>query len=130
MIQLKSRLNVIDNSGALIVECIKVLKNAKWASIGDEIVVSVKKARPISEKTVGTMSTAKIRKGDVKRALIVRTKKGARRPDGRMINFDDNACVLLNDQKQPLGSRILGLVAGELRFKNWAKVVSLAPKVI
>ncbi|KAJ1673003.1 54S ribosomal protein L38, mitochondrial [Spiromyces aspiralis] len=130
MIQMKSRLNVIDNSGALVAECIKVLKNAKWASVGDEIVIAVKKARPISEKTAANMSAAKIRKGDVRRALIVRTKKGIRRPDGRVVTFDDNACVLLNNQRQPLGSRILGLVAAELRYKNWAKVVSLAPKVV
>ncbi|KAJ2453575.1 54S ribosomal protein L38, mitochondrial [Coemansia sp. RSA 2336] len=129
MIQLKSRLNVIDNSGALIAECIKVLKNAKSAGIGDEIVIAVKKARPISEKTL-SMSAAKIRKGDVRRAVIVRTKKEIRRPDGRYVRFDDNACVLLNNQQQPLGSRILGLVSAELRFKNWVKIVSLAPSVV
>ncbi|KAJ2345884.1 54S ribosomal protein L38, mitochondrial [Coemansia erecta] len=130
MIQLKSRLNVIDNSGAVVAECIKVLKNARWASVGDEIVVAVKKARPISEKTTNVQSAAKLRKGDVRRAVIVRTKKEIRRPDGRYVRFDDNACVLLNNQQQPLGSRILGLVSAELRFKNWVKIVSLAPRVI
>ncbi|KAJ2306848.1 54S ribosomal protein L38, mitochondrial [Coemansia sp. RSA 2706] len=130
MIQLKSRLNVIDNSGAVIAECIKVLKNARWAGIGDEIVVAVKKAQPISEKTSSSVSAAKIRKGDVRRAVIVRTKKEIRRPDGRYVRFDDNACVLLNNQQQPLGSRIMGLVSAELRFKNWVKIVSLAPRVV
>ncbi|KAJ2792248.1 54S ribosomal protein L38, mitochondrial [Coemansia guatemalensis] len=130
MIQLKSRLNVIDNSGALVAECIKVLRNARAANIGDEIVVAVKKARPISEKTSSSLSAAKIRKGDVRRAVIVRTRKEIRRPDGRYVRFDDNACVLLNNQQQPLGSRILGLVAAELRFKNWVKIVSLAPRVV
>ncbi|KAJ1817129.1 54S ribosomal protein L38, mitochondrial [Coemansia sp. RSA 455] len=127
---MKSRLNVIDNSGAVVAECIKVLKNAKWAEVGDEIVVAVKKARPISEAMSSSMSAAKIRKGDVRRAVIVRTKKEIRRPDGRYVRFDDNACVLLNNQQQPLGSRILGLVSAELRFKNWVKVVSLAPRVV
>lgn len=131
MIQMKSRLNVIDNSGAVVAECIKVLKNARWASVGDEIVVAVKKARPISEKlSANSMSAAKIRKGDVRRAVIVRTKQDIRRPDGRYVRFDDNACVLLNNQQQPLGSRILGLVSAELRYKNWIKVVSLAPHVV
>ncbi|KAJ1732251.1 54S ribosomal protein L38, mitochondrial [Coemansia biformis] len=130
MIQLKSRLNVIDNSGALVAECIKVLRNARWAEVGDEIVVAVKRARPISDKTSASLSAAKIRKGDVRRAVIVRTKKEIRRPDGRYVRFDDNACVLLNNQQQPLGSRILGLVAAELRFKNWVKIVSLAPRVV
>ncbi|KAJ2721761.1 54S ribosomal protein L38, mitochondrial [Coemansia sp. Benny D115] len=130
MIQMKSKLNVIDNSGAIVAECIKVLRNAKFAGVGDEIVVAVKKARPISDKTAASQSAAKIRKGDVRRAVIVRTKKEIRRPDGRYVRFDDNACVLLNNQQQPLGSRILGLVSAELRFKNWVKVVSLAPRVI
>ncbi|KAJ2763042.1 54S ribosomal protein L38, mitochondrial [Coemansia nantahalensis] len=130
MIQLKSRLTVIDNSGALVAECIKVLRNARWAEVGDEIVVAVKRARPISDKTSAALSAAKIRKGDVRRAVIVRTKKEIRRPDGRYVRFDDNACVLLNNQQQPLGSRILGLVAAELRFKNWIKIVSLAPQVV
>ncbi|KAJ2479900.1 54S ribosomal protein L38, mitochondrial [Coemansia sp. RSA 2320] len=130
MIQMKTRLNVIDNSGAVVAECIKVLKNAKWAEVGDEIVVAVKKARPVSESMSAAMSAAKIRKGDVRRAVVVRTKKEIRRPDGRYVRFDDNACVLLNNQQQPLGSRILGLVSAELRFKNWVKVVSLAPRVV
>ncbi|PVU86694.1 hypothetical protein BB560_006622 [Smittium megazygosporum] len=130
MIIMKSRLNVIDNSGALIVECIKVLRNARWASIGDEIVVSVKSAKPVPSSTPGTSATSKIRKGDVVRAVIVRTKKEIPRADGRFIRFDDNACVLINNQKQPIGSRILGLVARELREKKWVKIVSMAPKVI
>ncbi|KAJ2857271.1 54S ribosomal protein L38, mitochondrial [Coemansia erecta] len=131
MIQMKSRLNVIDNSGAIIVECIKVLKNARWANVGDEIVIAVKKARPISDNSsTSSLTAAKLRKGDVRRAVIVRTKKEIRRPDGSYVRFDDNACVLLNNQQQPLGTRVLGLVSAELRFKNWVKVVSLAPRVI
>ncbi|KAJ2515220.1 54S ribosomal protein L38, mitochondrial [Coemansia sp. BCRC 34490] len=130
MIQMKSRLTVIDNSGALVAECIKVLKNARWASVGDEIVIAVKKARPISNNTSSSLSAAKLRKGDVRRAVIVRTKKEIRRPDGSYVRFDDNACILLNNQQQPLGTRVLGLVSAELRFKNWVKVVSLAPRVI
>ncbi|ORX92732.1 50S ribosomal protein L14 [Basidiobolus meristosporus CBS 931.73] len=130
MIQLKSVINVIDNSGATLVECIKVLKGAKVGHIGDEIVVAVKKARPITQGFQGTNVAAKIKKGDVRHALIVRTKKETRRPDGRYIRFDDNACILLNNNKQPLGTRVLGLVAGELRQKQWMKLISLAPKVI
>ncbi|KAI9298152.1 50S ribosomal protein L14 [Neoconidiobolus thromboides FSU 785] len=128
MIQLKSILNVIDNSGAIFVECIKVLRNGKVASVGDEIVVAVKKAKPIN--TERGNSIAKVKKGDVKRAVIVRCKKEIRRADGRYIRFDDNACVLLNASQQPLGTRVLGLVANELRQKQWLKVLSLAPKVI
>ncbi|OMH82197.1 54S ribosomal protein L38, mitochondrial [Zancudomyces culisetae] len=126
MIQMNSRLLVIDNSGAIVAQCIKVLKSAKWASLGDEIVVSIKSARTATDTTLAN----KVKKGDVRRALIVRTKKEIARPDGRFIKFDDNACVLLNSQGQPIGSRILGLVSRELREKNWIKVVSLAPKVI
>ncbi|PVU97672.1 hypothetical protein BB561_000417 [Smittium simulii] len=129
MIQMKTRLHVIDNSGAIVVECIKVLRNAKWASIGDEIVVAVKVAKPLSNALSAT-NTNKAKKGDVHRALIVRTKKEIPRADGRYIRFDDNACILLNNQKQPLGSRILGIVARELKEKKWVKAISLAPKVI
>ncbi|KAI8051997.1 50S ribosomal protein L14 [Syncephalis plumigaleata] len=137
MIQLKSVLNVIDNSGAVLVECIKVLRNARFARTGDEIVVAVRQARPISQATSktsgGTSSSGnaqKLRKGDVRRAVIVRTKKELQRPDGRIVRFDDNACVLVDKGGQPLGTRVLGLVSAEVREKGWPKVVALAPKVI
>ncbi|RUP45539.1 ribosomal protein L14b/L23e, partial [Jimgerdemannia flammicorona] len=97
----------------------------------DEIVCVVKKARPISSSLAGTQAaTIKVKKGDVRRALIVRTRKEMSRPDGRYIRFDDNACVLLNNKKEPLGTRVLGVVAAELRQKKWMKVVSLAPRVV
>ncbi|RUS30872.1 50S ribosomal protein L14 [Jimgerdemannia flammicorona] len=131
MIGLKGTLNVIDNSGAVIVECIRVLSGGRFARTGDEIVCVVKKARPISSSLAGTQAaTIKVKKGDVRRALIVRTRKEMSRPDGRYIRFDDNACVLLNNKKEPLGTRVLGVVAAELRQKKWMKVVSLAPRVV
>ncbi|KAJ1927005.1 54S ribosomal protein L38, mitochondrial [Tieghemiomyces parasiticus] len=130
MIGLKSKLHVIDNTGALIAECIRTLNNAKVARVGDEIVVAVKKARSVSDGSLSSLAATKIRKGDVRRALIVRTKSPISRPDGRYIRFDDNACVLLNNQKQPLGTRILGLVASDIKAKGWTKVISLAPKII
>jgi ribosomal protein L14 len=135
MIQLKSVLNVIDNSGALMVECIKVLRNAKIAHIGDEIVVAVRKARPMdinaTSASASSTSVARLRKGDVRRAVIVRTKKEFMRPDGRYVRFDDNACVLIGGNRQPLGTRVLGAVAGhELRWKKWSKIVALAPRAI
>ncbi|KAJ3088864.1 hypothetical protein HK102_007761 [Quaeritorhiza haematococci] len=136
MIQLKSFLKVIDNSGALIVECINVIGGARQARVGDQIVCVVKKARPISEGTSGPGSSAasaavsKLRKGEVLRALVVRTQKESIRRDGTVVKFDDNACVMLNKQGQPLGNRIMGVVANECRQKRWAKIISLAPKVV
>lgn len=97
--------------------------------IGDEIVVVVQKARPISN-VPGQAGTQKVRRGDVRHAVIVRTKKEMTRPDGRVIRFDDNACVLLNNKKEPLGTRVNGVVANELRAAGWGKIASLAPKVI
>ncbi|KAI0325257.1 ribosomal protein L14 [Cubamyces sp. BRFM 1775] len=131
MIGLKGTLNVIDNSGALLVECVNVLKqkvNNGWGSVGDEIVCVVKRARPISGQTSST--AAKVRQGDVRRAVIVRTRKAVRRPDGRLIRFDDNAAVLLNNKRELLGTRIGGVVSADLRMKGWGKIVSLAPKVV
>jgi ribosomal protein L14 len=130
MIQLKSILNVIDNSGAQLAECIKVVGNARFGHVGDEIVVVVKKAKAATVGVTASQLNNKLKKGDVRRAVIVRTKKPILRPDGRYIKFDDNACVLLNNNQQPLGTRVLGLISSELRNKNWSKVVSLAPKVI
>ncbi len=122
MIQVQSRLRVADNSGAREVMCIKVLGGTKrrWASIGDIIVVSIKDALPNS----------KVKKGDVAKAVIVRTVHKLRRPDGSYIRFDDNSAVLINAAKEPIGTRIFGPVARELRAKAFVKIVSLAPEVI
>jgi ribosomal protein L14 len=127
-----SVLQVIDNSGALLVECVNVLKqkvNNGWGSVGDEIVCVVKRARPVSAATQASATAIKVRRGDVRRAVIVRTKKPVRRPDGRFIRFDDNAAVLLNNKREMLGTRISGVVSADLRMKGWSKIVSLAPKV-
>lgn len=122
MIQQESRLNVADNSGAKEVLVIRVLGGTKrrYASIGDQVIVSVKKAMP----------QAGVKKGIVSRAVVVRTKKQTRRKDGSYIKFDDNACVLLNASDEPRGSRIFGPVARELRDANFMKIVSLAPEVL
>ena len=122
MIQMRTMLDVADNSGARKVGCIKVLGSSrrKYASVGDVIVVSVKDAIP----------NAKIKKGDVVRAVVVRTKKGIRRIDGSYIKFDDNSAVLINPQNEPLGTRIFGPVARELRAKKFMKIISLAPEVL
>ena len=122
MIQQESRLNVADNSGAKEVLVIRVLGGTKrrYATIGDQVIVSVKKAMP----------QAGVKKGSVSRAVVVRTKKQTRRKDGSYIKFDDNACVLLNASDEPRGSRIFGPVARELRDANFMKVVSLAPEVL
>tara|TARA_A100001035_G_scaffold161517_1_gene127685 strand:- start:745 stop:1140 length:396 start_codon:yes stop_codon:yes gene_type:complete len=122
MIQQESRLNVADNSGAKEVLCIKVLGGSKrrYASIGDTIVVTVKDAMP----------SGNIKKGTVAKAVVVRTKKEIRRPDGSYIRFDDNACVLLNPTGEIRGTRIFGPVSRELREKQFMKIVSLAPEVL
>jgi len=122
MIQMQSRLRVADNSGAREVMCIKVLGGSKrrYAAIGDIVVVSVKDALPNS----------KVKKGDVAKAVIVRTIHKLRRPDGSYIRFDDNSAVLINAAKEPIGTRIFGPVARELRAKQFVKIVSLAPEVI
>jgi len=122
MIQVESNLDVADNSGAKRVACIKVLGGSRrrYASLGDIIVVSVKEAIP----------HAKVKKGDVMKAVIVRTVKEVGRPDGSYIKFDSNSAVLLNNQLEPVGTRIFGPVARELRQKNFMKIVSLAPEVL
>ncbi len=122
MIQPETRLRVADNSGAKLLSCIKVLGGTRrrYASVGDVIVVTVKEAMPNS----------KVKKGDVVRAVIVRTAKEIRRPDGSYIKFDDNSAVLINQQKEPIGTRIFGPVARELRGKNFMKIISLAPEVL
>lgn len=122
MIQMQTILNVADNSGAKRVQCIKVLGGSKrkFASIGDVIVVSVKEALPES----------KVKKGEVKRAVIVRTAKEIHRPDGTYIRFDDNSAVLISPQLEPIGTRIFGPVARELRSKRFMRIISLAPEVL
>jgi large subunit ribosomal protein L14 len=122
MIQQESRLTVADNSGAKEVLVIRVLGGTKkkYASIGDKIVVTVKSA----------LSSSSMKKGTVSKAVIVRTKKEVRRPDGSYIRFADNAAVLLNNQDEPRGTRIFGPVARELREKQFMKIVSLAPEVL
>tara|TARA_B100000900_G_scaffold189754_1_gene160734 strand:+ start:1053 stop:1421 length:369 start_codon:yes stop_codon:yes gene_type:complete len=122
MIQQESRLKVADNSGAKEVLCIKVLGGSKrrYASVGDTIVVTVKDAMP----------SGNIKKGTVTKAVVVRTKKEVRRPDGSYIRFDDNACVLLNPTGEMRGTRIFGPVSRELRDKQYMKIVSLAPEVL
>ena len=122
MIQMQSILEVADNSGARKVMCIKVLGGSKrrYAGIGDVIKVSVKEALPNS----------RVKKGAVYDAVIVRTRKGVRRPDGSLIKFDTNAAVLLNAQNQPVGTRIFGPVTRELRNENFMRIISLAPEVL
>ncbi len=122
MIQPQTRLKVADNSGAKVVMCIRVLGGSqrRYARVGDIIVVTVKSAAP-----VGT-----VKKGEVHRAVVVRTVKELRRVDGSYIKFDENAAVLLNNQKEPIGTRIFGPVARELRAKNFTKLISLSPEVL
>lgn len=122
MIQAETNLDVADNSGARRVQCIKVLGGSKrkYASVGDIIVVSVKEAIP----------RGRVKKGDVVRAVVVRTAKDIRRPDGSAIRFDNNAAVLINKQGEPIGTRIFGPVTRELRAKKYMKIISLAPEVL
>ncbi|MEM7023388.1 MAG: 50S ribosomal protein L14 [Pseudomonadota bacterium] len=122
MIQAESNLEVADNSGARRVQCIRVLGGARrrWASVGDIIVVAVKEAIP----------RGKVKKGDVHRAVIVRTAKEIHRRDGSAIRFDRNAAVLINNQGEPIGTRIFGPVTRELRSKRFMKIISLAPEVL
>jgi large subunit ribosomal protein L14 len=122
MIQVSSNLDVADNSGAKTVQCIKVLGGSRrrYAGLGDVIVVSVKECLP----------NTKVKKGDVMRAVVVRTVREHRRNDGSYIKFDDNSAVLINAQKEPIGTRIFGPVARELRAKKFMRIVSLAPEVL
>lgn len=122
MIQMQSMLDVADNSGARRVMCIKVLggSHRRYANVGDVIKVSVKEAIP----------RGKVKKGDVLNAVVVRTRKGVRRPDGSLIKFDGNAAVILNNNLQPIGTRIFGPVTRELRGDKFMKIVSLAPEVL
>ncbi|MEL6795168.1 MAG: 50S ribosomal protein L14 [Pseudomonadota bacterium] len=122
MIQMQTNLSVADNSGARRVQCIKVLGGSKrkYASVGDIIVVSVKEAIP----------RGRVKKGEVRKAVVVRTSKEVRRDDGTAIRFDGNAAVILNNNLEPIGTRIFGPVVRELRAKNFMKIISLAPEVL
>jgi large subunit ribosomal protein L14 len=122
MIQSESNLEVADNSGARRVQCIRVLGGSRrrWASVGDVIIVTVKEAIP----------RGRVKKGDIHRAVVVRTSKEIRRPDGTTIRFDRNAAVLINPQGEPIGTRIFGPVTRELRARQYMKIISLAPEVL
>jgi large subunit ribosomal protein L14 len=122
MIQPETNLEVADNSGARRVQCIRVLAGSyrRWASVGDVIVVAIKEAIP----------RGKVKKGDVHQAVVVRTAKEIRRPDGTAIRFDKNAAVLINKQGEPIGTRIFGPVTRELRARRFMKIISLAPEVL
>ncbi len=122
MIQMQSNLRVADNSGARRVQCIKVLggSHRRYAAVGDIIKVTIKEAIP----------RGRVKKGQVMNAVVVRTRKGVRRPDGSVIRFDQNAAVLLNPQNQPVGTRIFGPVTRELRTENFMRIISLAPEVL
>jgi large subunit ribosomal protein L14 len=122
MIQMQTNLDVADNSGARRVQCIKVLGGSKrrYASVGDVIIVSVKEA----------ITRGRVKKGDVRKAVVVRTAKEVRREDGTAIRFDSNAAVILSNTNEPMGTRIFGPVVRELRSKNFMKIISLAPEVL
>ncbi len=122
MIQAETNLNVADNSGARRIQCIKVLGGSKrkYASVGDVIVVTIKEAIP----------RGRVKKGEIVRAVVVRTAKDIRRPDGSAIRFDSNAAVLISAQGEPIGTRIFGPVTRELRAKRYMKIISLAPEVL
>ncbi|MAM34870.1 MAG: 50S ribosomal protein L14 [Micavibrio sp.] len=122
MIQMQTNMDVADNSGAKRVQCIKVLGGSKrrYAGVGDVVVVSVKDAQP----------RGRVKKGDVRRAVVVRTSKEMSRPSGERIKFDTNACVLINNNGEPIGTRIFGPVPRELRAKNYMKIISLAAEVL
>ena len=122
MIQVETKLNVADNSGARKIQCIKVLGGTrrKYASVGDVIVVTIKEAIP----------RGRVKKGEIVRAVVVRTAKDIRRADGSAIRFDSNAAVLISPQGEPIGTRIFGPVTRELRAKNYMKIISLAPEVL
>jgi len=132
MIQLKTMLNCIDNSGAAVVECAKVMKMKRAAKIGDRIIVVVQKQRNFGPESgpggsVSTSAANKVRRGDIRHAVVVRTAKKLQRPDGSVVKFDDNACVLINKAGEPIGTRLNGVVGTELRKMKWSKILSLAP---
>lgn len=132
MLYLKSMVKIIDNSGGLMAECIKVLRKSPMnhASVGDKVVVVVQKARPVNSQITGASASNRVKKGDIVHAVVVRTKQNVQRPDGSVMKFDDNACVLLNKNGEPLGTRISSVVSRQLKDKNYNKIVSLAPKAV
>lgn len=139
MIGLKAMMNIIDNSGATLAECVHVLRyptRQGHARVGDVVVCVVQRARPIPVITgpagpqAASFTTPKVRKGEVRRAVIVRCRKEDRRPDGSMVRFDDNAAVLIDKKGEMIGTRIGGVVSADLRRKGWGKIASLAPKVV
>ncbi|KAK0276515.1 54S ribosomal protein L38, mitochondrial [Friedmanniomyces endolithicus] len=129
-------LNVIDNSGAAVAECVKVLKMDRHAKIGDRIIVVIQKQRtfgpessPSSSSKTSSSSVAaanKVRRGDIRHAVVVRTKKKYQRPDGSVVGFEDNACVLINKGGEPIGTRLSGVVGREVGGRGWSKILSLA----
>lgn len=132
MLYPKSMMKVIDNSGALMAECIKVMRKSpkNYASVGDEVVVVIKKARAINAQSAGASASNRVKKGDVCHAVVVRTKQPLQRPDGSTIRFDDNACVLINKNMEPIGTRISSVVSRELKDKNFNKIIAMAPKAV
>lgn len=131
MIYLKTLLNVADNSGAQIAECVKVLRHGprNCAKVGDEITVVIKQARALNLEITGQNANNRVKRRDICRAVVVRTKSPFRRPDGSVIRFDDNACVLINKNGDPLGTRVSSVVAKELKELKYSKIAALAPKV-
>ncbi len=132
MIYLKTMLKVIDNSGAELAECIKVLRKSpkNCAHVGDKIVVVVQDAKPLTSQITGAVAANRVKRGDICRAVVVRTRSPIQRPDGTVVRFDDNACVLVNQKDEPIGTRVSSVVARELRKKSFNKIVSLAPRVV
>ncbi|MCJ1271935.1 hypothetical protein MMC22_011840 [Lobaria immixta] len=130
MIQLKTILNCVDNSGATLVECVANLRMKRHAKIGDRIIVVVQKTRSLGDNSPGgataTAGGNRVKRGDVKHAIVVRTAKKLQRKDGMVIRFDDNACALIGKNGEPIGTRINGIVGAELRDKQWSKILSLA----
>ncbi|MCJ1302525.1 hypothetical protein MMC08_005329 [Hypocenomyce scalaris] len=125
-------LNCIDNSGAAVVECVANLRMKRHAKIGDRIIVVVQKQRSFGDSSggggsVGTSAANKVKRGDLRHAIVVRTAKKLQRKDGSVVRFDDNACVLINKVGEPIGTRLNGIVGAELRHKQWSKILSLAP---
>ncbi|KAH8902485.1 mitochondrial 54S ribosomal protein YmL38/YmL34 [Coniochaeta sp. PMI_546] len=127
MIQLKTMLNCIDNSGAALVECAMVVGQKRHASIGDRIVVVVQEQRSAHAAGMASAGGTKVKRGDIRHAVVVRTRYRVGRRDGSAVRFDDNACVLINKAGDPIGSRINGVVGQELRKKKWSKILSMAP---
>lgn len=125
-------LKVIDNSGAELAECIKVLRKSpkNCAHVGDKIVVVVQDAKPLTSQITGAVAANRVKRGDICRAVVVRTRSPIQRPDGTVVRFDDNACVLVNQKDEPIGTRVSSVVARELRKKSFNKIVSLAPRVV